>query len=156
MRTGGSIARFAEHLKQMILNDVADGAGLVVKAAAALHAEILRHGDLHAFDIGAIPERLHERIGEPEDEHVVHRPFAEVMVDAKIADSGKSPCRNRLRFCAEARSCAERLLDDDARAVPRRAATCRSCCTTVPNSDRRNRQIVGRTLGTCRAPSECA
>ena len=67
----------------MVLNHVADGAGLVVERAAALHAEILRHGDLNALDVLAVPERFQERVGEAEEDHVVHRPLAEVVVDAE-------------------------------------------------------------------------
>ena len=37
----------------MVLDDVADRAGLIVKGASALHAEILRHGDLHALDVSS-------------------------------------------------------------------------------------------------------
>ena len=44
----------------MILDHVTDGAGLVIKDAAALDSEILRHNDLHVLDIVAIPEGLHE------------------------------------------------------------------------------------------------
>ena len=46
------------HLQQMVLHHVADGADLLVKAAAALHAEILRHRDLDTIDEIAIPDRL--------------------------------------------------------------------------------------------------
>ena len=67
----------------MILDHVADGARLIVKGAAALDAEVFRHGDLHALDMVAVPERLQERIGEAEEEHVMHRPLPQVMVDAE-------------------------------------------------------------------------
>ena len=40
VRTGGSIARLRQDLKQMVLHDVADGAGLVVERAAALNPEV--------------------------------------------------------------------------------------------------------------------
>ena len=46
----------------MILDHVADGAGLLVESAAALHAEALRHRDLHALDVLAVPDRLQERV----------------------------------------------------------------------------------------------
>ena len=55
----------------------------VVEGAAALDAEVFRHGDLHALDMVAVPERLQERVGEAEEEHVVHRPLAQVVVDAE-------------------------------------------------------------------------
>ena len=46
----------------MILDHVADGAGLVVEGASALDAEVLGHGDLHALDVVAVPERLEEAL----------------------------------------------------------------------------------------------
>ena len=57
----------------MVLNDVADGARLLVEGAAPLHAEVFRHGDLHALHELAIPERFQERVDEAEKDHVVHR-----------------------------------------------------------------------------------
>jgi len=67
----------------MVLHHVADRPGLVVEPAAPLHAEVLGHRDLHAFDVGAIPHRLEEGVGKAEEQHVVHGALAEVMVDAK-------------------------------------------------------------------------
>ena len=34
----------------MVLDDVADGARLIVESASALDPEVFRHGDLHALD----------------------------------------------------------------------------------------------------------
>ena len=83
VRTGGSIARLRHDLKQMILHHVADGADLIVKSAPALNAEIFRHRDLHALDCVTVPERFQHRVGETEEQHVVHGLFAEVMVNAE-------------------------------------------------------------------------
>src|SRR5262249_16058372 len=51
--------------------------------APSLDAEGFGHGDLHTLDMVAIPERFQERVGEAEEEQVVHRPLAQVMVDAE-------------------------------------------------------------------------
>jgi hypothetical protein len=67
----------------VVLHDVADGADLVVEAAAALDAEGLGHGDLHALDVVAVPDRLEERIGEAEDHQVLDGFLAQIVVDAK-------------------------------------------------------------------------
>ena len=67
----------------MVLHHVADGAGLLIEEAAALHAETLGHGDLHAFDVVAVPDRLQEGVGEAEEMQVLDRVLAEIMVDAK-------------------------------------------------------------------------
>ena len=78
----------------MVLDYVANGAGLIVESAASFHTEIFCHGDLHAFDVVAIPERLHERIDEPENYHVVHRTLAQIVVNAKDAGFGEGCMKN--------------------------------------------------------------
>ena len=65
----------------MVLDHVADRAGLFVKRAPALHAERFGHRDLHALDAIAVPDRLEELVGEPEREDVEDRFLAQVMVD---------------------------------------------------------------------------
>src|SRR5499427_10138376 len=67
----------------MILHDVADRTRLIIKRAPPLDPEVFGHGDLHTLDMVAIPERFQECIGEAEEEHIVHRPLAQVMVDAE-------------------------------------------------------------------------
>ena len=115
----------------MVLDHVANGAGLIVESAASLHSEILRHGDLHAFNVVAIPERLHERIGEAENDHVVHRPLAEIVIDAKDRGLGKDACRIRLSSCAEARSWPNGF--STMTRAPSAQPDFASCSTTVAN-----------------------
>ena len=79
----------ADDLQQVVLDDVADDAGLVVELAAALHAEALGHGDLHVLDVVAVPDRLEERVGEAEIQDVLHRLLAEVVIDAEDGRFGK-------------------------------------------------------------------
>ena len=66
----------------MVLDHVAHGAGLLVVSRASFDTQLLRHGDLNALDMVAIPERLEEGVREAEDEQVLHRLLAEVVVDA--------------------------------------------------------------------------
>ena len=73
----------SHHLEQVVLNHVADGTGLFVETAAALDAELLGHGDLHALDVVAIPKRLEKRVRETEDQNVLDRFLPKVMVNAK-------------------------------------------------------------------------
>ena len=71
-----------EHLQQMTLHHVAQGAGGVVVAGPPLDAAGLGMGDLHMVDIVAVPQRLEHQVGEPEHQDVLHRLLAEVVVDA--------------------------------------------------------------------------
>src|ERR1700734_4325468 len=97
----------------MILDHVADCAGLIVKAAAALDAKILGHGDLHAFNIVPVPERFHERVGKTEDEHVLHGPLAQVMVDAENCRFIEVPQKNLIEMPRRFQVVPEGLLYDD-------------------------------------------
>src|SRR6185436_7959185 len=83
-----------QDLEQMILNHVANRAGLIVECASALNSEVFRHRDLDALDLIAVPERLKERILEAEKDHVMNRPLAEVMVDAEDVLLVESPEQN--------------------------------------------------------------
>jgi hypothetical protein len=81
----------------MVLDDVADGARLIVESAPALHSEVLRHGDLHTFDLVAVPERFQERVHEPEEHEVLDRRLPEVVIDAedRLLVEGLSRARAR-------------------------------------------------------------
>src|SRR5262249_20464217 len=75
------------------------------------------HADLHTLDMMAIPEGFQERIGEAEEEQVVHRPLAQVMVDAEdrlLVEGAKQGTVERLR---REEIVTERFFNDDASAV---------------------------------------
>ena len=55
---------------------------LLVVRAATLDADLLGHGDLHVVDVLPVPQRLEDAVGEAEDEQVLDRLLAEVVVDA--------------------------------------------------------------------------
>jgi hypothetical protein len=67
----------------VVLNHVAQPAGLLVVAAAPLDAGGLGDRDLDVVDRLAGPGPLDHRVREPEDQDVLHRLLAEVVVDAK-------------------------------------------------------------------------
>src|ERR1700754_2014 len=96
----------------MILNYVANGPSFFVKSAPALNPEILGHGDLDAFDMTAIPERLQEGIGKTKKEHVMHRPLTEIMVDAEDSVFIKGTQEDAIEFQGRSEIPAKRLLDD--------------------------------------------
>jgi hypothetical protein len=67
----------------MVLHHVAQSAGLVVIADAVLQPHRLGHCDLHVVNMGRVPERLVQRVGEPQRHQVLHRLLAEIVVDAE-------------------------------------------------------------------------
>src|SRR5579864_125850 len=97
----------------MVLNDIADGSGHIVKSPAALNSEILRHVDLHALDIVAVPECFRERIRESKDQHVVHRPLAEEVIDAENTGFIEDGEKNLVQLHGRSQIVSEGLFDDD-------------------------------------------
>src|ERR1700690_4075575 len=67
----------------MILDHVTDGANLLVKRAPPLDSEILRHCDLDALDVGAVPKRLKHGIGKAEEKQAMDWLFSKVVVYPK-------------------------------------------------------------------------
>jgi len=104
-----------QHLEEMILNHVADGASLVVERPAALHPEVLGHCNLHALYVIAVPEGLHEGIGKSEDHQVVHRPLAQVVVDPEDIFFFEIPEQYLVEMPCRGEVVAEGLLDDHPR-----------------------------------------
>src|SRR5437016_4038201 len=100
----------------MVFDDIADSARLIVKRAAALHAEILRHGDLHALNVISVPESFHEGVGEAEDQHVMYGPFAKEVVDAKNCGFVKDTVQHLIQVLRGLQIASKGLFHDDARA----------------------------------------
>src|SRR5262245_28333715 len=82
-RRGRLHREVADDLQEVVLDHVANDAGLVVELAAALHAEALGERDLHVLDVVAVEDRLKKRVREAEVENVLHRFLAQVVVDAE-------------------------------------------------------------------------
>ena len=85
-----------KHLEQVVLDDVADDSGLLVEPGPVLDADRLGDGDLHVVDVAVVPDRLEDRVGEPEREDVLDRLLAQVVVDAdRSAAPGTAGGRSR-------------------------------------------------------------
>ena len=126
----------------MVLHHVADRSGLVVIFAAPFDAERLGHRDLHMVDMGAVPQRLEQNVGEAQGHQVLHRLLAEVVVDAEDAALGKHGADLVVDHCGARAVAADRLLHDDSgtgRLQSLRADALRQRAEQV----RRRRQIEG-------------
>ena len=66
----------------MTLNHVANRAGLFIAGPTAFDADCFGIGDLNVIDIFAVPDGLEDAVGKTKDQKVLHRLFAEVMIDA--------------------------------------------------------------------------
>ena len=119
--------------------------GGVVEGAAALDAEVLRHRDLHAFDVAAIPERLQDRIRKAHEQHVVDRALSEVMVDAEdvLLDerAEQDPVQVARRRRGPGRRASRRR-----RGTPFAHPDCASCSHDGSEERGRDRQVVRGVL----------
>lgn len=66
----------------MVLDHVAQLAGLVEIAPTPLDADLLGHGDFHVGDVVLVPLGFKQAVGEAQGDQVLHRLLAQVMVDA--------------------------------------------------------------------------
>src|SRR5208282_1762317 len=136
----------------MILDDIPDRSGLIVEAAAALDAEILRHSDLHALDVVAVPERLHEGVGEAEDDHVVYRTLPQVMINSENRGFIELPEKDLIQMSRGLQIVTERLLNDDAGVG--RAAAMRQLFEHRFEHGGRDGKIVRRPLRRFQLPAQ--
>ncbi len=103
-----------KELEDVILDHVPRGAGVVVISATRFDADLLRHRDLDVVDIAAIPERLVNRVCEPEVDQVLDGFLAEVVIDAEDILFGKGTLERAVQFLGALEVRAKRLLDDQA------------------------------------------
>src|SRR5712692_11344994 len=92
----------------------------------------------------AIPERFQERIGEAEEEQVVHRPLSQVMVDAEDRLLVEGAEQSVVELLRREEIVTERFFDDDASAV--RASSFGQLFHDRPEQHRRDGEIVRRLL----------
>src|SRR4030095_7006825 len=100
----------------MILNHVANGAGLVVESSPALDAEVFGHRDLDTLDVIAIPERLDKGVRETKDQQVVHRPLSQIVIDSKNVCLVEGTKQDLVQLSCGLKIMSERFFDDNARA----------------------------------------
>src|ERR1700693_54051 len=117
-------------LEQVILDYVADGAGLLIERAPALDSKVLRHRDLDTLDMVAIPQGFEHGIAKTEVHHVMHRTLAEEMVQTEDSPFFKNTEQDAVEFPGGSPIAAERFFDNAARPVA--AADFASCSATTP------------------------
>src|SRR6202161_3249608 len=101
-------------LEQVILDYVADGAGLLIERAPALDSKVLRHRDLDTLDMVAIPQGFEHCIAETKIHHVMHRTLAEEMVQTEDSAFFKSSEQDAVEFPGGSPIAAEGFFDNDA------------------------------------------
>ena len=79
----------AHQLQRVVLHHVAQRAGLVVESAPFFDAQVFGNGDLDVGNVLTPPEWLEQRVAKTHGKQVLHRRFAQVMVDAKHLPFGQ-------------------------------------------------------------------
>src|SRR5450755_4110246 len=74
-----------EHLEEVVLDHVANRADTLVERAPRGDVIVLGHRDLDLAYVLAVPDRFEKRVREAEEEDVLDRRLAEVVVDAETA-----------------------------------------------------------------------
>jgi hypothetical protein len=95
--------------------------------------------------VRAVPEGLQEGVGESKEEHVVHRPLAEIVVDPENRRLVEGSEQDPVELPRGSDVVAERLLDDDASAV--RAARLAELLHDQLEERRRDGEVVRRPAG---------
>ena len=96
----------------MVLHHVAQRAGALVERPAAFDPDRLRRRDLHVIDVVPVPDVLEYAVRKAEDQDVLHRLLAQVVIDAEdlvlVEDLVHLIVQRARRF----QVVPERLLDD--------------------------------------------
>src|SRR2546422_329887 len=101
----------------MILHDIADRTDLFIEMSTTLHSERLGHGDLHAVNIVPVPDRLEERVGEPEVEQILDRFLTQVMIDSENRRFWEGLLQNSVKCLGGDKVAAKRFFHDNARSL---------------------------------------
>jgi hypothetical protein len=96
----------------VILDDVANRAGLVVELAPPGDAELLGHRDLYRINVMPVPDRFEKGVGEPEIQQVVDGFFSEIVVDPENRRLRQHAADRVVQRPRGRQVVSERLLDD--------------------------------------------
>ena len=70
-----------QHLEDVVLHHVPASPGFLVVPGAGANALLLGHRELNVINVLRVPERLEHRIGEAQDQQVLHGLLSEVVID---------------------------------------------------------------------------
>ena len=102
-----------QQLEHVVLDQVAQRAGALVVAGAPPDPDVLGGSDLDVVDVVAVPDRLEQRVGEPQRHQVLDRLLAEVVVDPEDLRLVEHLEHLRVELARRGEVVAERLLDHD-------------------------------------------
>ena len=133
-----------DHLHQVVDDDVAQRADRVVEVPAGVDAEVLGHRDLHARHVVAVPDRLEDRVREPQVEDLRQPHLPEEVVDPVQLLLAQVDLELGLQRPRRLEVVPERLLDDDARVLGEPGAG--QAADDHPEQRRRDLEVEDRVL----------
>src|ERR1022692_2159296 len=104
----------------MILDHVPGRADAVVIPGPAADADVLGHRDLDMIHVAAIPDRLEQRVSEPERQQVLYRLLAQVVIDPEDRMRREDRAEHVIELTSADQVMPERLLDHDPPPAARR------------------------------------
>ncbi len=102
-----------QQLQHVVLNEIAQRAGALVVAGTPLDPDVLGGSDLNLVDVVAVPDRLEQRVGEPQRHQVLDRLLAQVVVDPEDLRLLEHLEQLGIELAGGREVVAERLLDHD-------------------------------------------
>ena len=126
----------------MVLHHVAQRAGLIVIGDAVFQPHRLGHGDLHVIDMGRVPQRLVEHVGEAQRHQVLHRLLAQIVVDAEDLVFAEIVADKVVERAGRIEVAANRLFHNDAR-IGRDQPVLAQLVRNIAEQGRRDGQIEG-------------
>ena len=134
-----------DDLHQVVDDDVAQRPDRVVEVPAGVDAEVLGHRDLHALDVVAVPDRLEDRVREPQVEDLGEPHLPEEVVDPVELVLAQVDLELGLQRARRLEVVPERLLDHDARVLGQARAG--QAVDDHPEQRRRDLEVEDRMLG---------
>src|SRR5216684_4641663 len=131
----------SEDFHRVVLQYVAERSGLFIKWSPRLDTHRFRNGNLYPLYVVPIPNRLEDSIAETKEQNVLHRFFAEIVIDPKYLILGKDGIHIVIELLCRCEIRSEWLLDDDPDPVVRLFSRLRHAMRTKSGDD------VGKILG---------
>ena len=98
----------------MVLHHIAQRPGRLIERPATFDPDALRRRNLDVVDIVPVPHVLEDAVREAEHQDVLHRLFAEIVIDAEDLVFVEHLVHLIVQRLGRLQIVAERLLDDDA------------------------------------------
>src|SRR5262249_27842108 len=128
------------HLQQVVLDHIADCAGLFVETSASFDAEIFGHRYLNASYVIAIPDRLEKGIAKTRVQNILNRFLTEKMIDTEYGCLLEDVAQNLIELFRRFQIASEWFFDDYA-SILCAAGSCQSFCDHFEHFGR-NGQIM--------------